>query len=107
MHKITTTLDRKQSNSIIIINLSVLLSCHRATLKFPTALEGITVPLGVLLSSRIDPRLADRQLLCQDGVCWVYMSVVRCFWLKTSGILAALMFRAANLKTIGKAGTGW
>ncbi|XP_078130457.1 G patch domain-containing protein 2 isoform X2 [Sander vitreus] len=32
---------------------------------------------------------------------------VRSFWLKISGIWGALMFGAANLKTIGKAGTGW
>lgn len=38
--------------------------------------------------------------LCRVNVCPLFLA--ECTW-----HLAALMFRTANLKTIGKAGTGW
>lgn len=60
---------------------------------------------GVLLLSHIDP--ASWSLAFVSGWCLRCLYVCPLFLVKGIWHLAALMFRAANLKTIGKAGTGW
>lgn len=77
--------------------------------QFSAALKGNTVPCccfhGVLLLSHIDP-VSWSLAFVPEWFQW-RVSVCPLFLAKDSGDLVAFMFRAANLKTIGKAGTGW
>lgn len=102
---------KKAENIIIIISYLAIRLNSRVTLIFfifcSTWRQHKTSCCfhGALLLSHIDP--ASRSLAFVSGWCLRCVNVCPLFLVKGIWHLVALMFRAANLKTIGKAGTGW